>query len=135
MSTYGIGVKEVAFVGYPVTDMERSRKFYGEVLGLKESMAVEAEGGSHHWIEYDVAGVPLALAQASEEWQPNPHGGGVSLEVADMEAALAHLKENGVEPVIPIGDFPACRICVIPDPDGNGIALHQRKPNHPDHTH
>ena len=131
MSTSGIGVKEVAFVGYPVTDMEKSRAFYGGVLGLEEEMVAEDDGGTH-WVEYDIAGVPLALAKASDEWQPNPHGGGVSLEVADMEAAIAHLKENGVEPVMPIGDFPTCRICVIPDPDGNGIALHQRKQNHPD---
>lgn len=127
----GIGVKEVAFVGYPVTDMARSRAFYGGVLGLAEGLVAE-EDGDVHWVEYDVAGVPLALAKASEDWQPSPQGGGVSLEVADMEAALAHLEESGVDPTMPIGDFPTCRICVIPDPDGNGIALHQRKQHHPD---
>ena len=32
-----IGVKEVAFIGYPVTDAERSRAFYTGVLGLREA--------------------------------------------------------------------------------------------------
>jgi predicted enzyme related to lactoylglutathione lyase len=126
-----IGVKEIAFIGYPVTDMERARHFYGEVLGLEESCVIE-DGGDVHWVEYDIKGQTLALARASEQWQPNPHGGGVSLEVADLETALAHLQANGVEATMPIGDFPVCRIAVIPDPDGNGIALHQRKPHHPD---
>lgn len=128
----GIGVKEIAFVGYPVTDMERARRFYGEILGLEESLVLE-DGGDVHWVEYDIAGQVLALAQASEHWQPNPQGGGVSLEVADLESALARLKDHGVEPSMPVGDFPACRISVIPDPDGNGIALHQRKTHHPDY--
>ncbi len=130
-----IGVKEIAFIGYPVTDMARSRHFYGEILGLEESVILDGDNEDPHWVEYDIKGQTLALAKASEHWQPNPHGGGVSLEVADLEAALAHLKANGVEPSMPgIGDFPACRISVIPDPDGNGIALHQRKAHHPDFT-
>lgn len=129
----GIGVKEVAFIGYPVTDLERSRHFYGEILGLTESLAIE-DKGELHWLEYDIQGQPLALAQASDQWKPSPDGAGVALEVEDLEAAVAHLKKHGVEPVMPIGDFGACRLTVIPDPDGNGIALHSRKSHHPDYV-
>ena len=32
-----ITIKEIAFTGYPVTDMARSRAFYEGVLGLKVS--------------------------------------------------------------------------------------------------
>jgi predicted enzyme related to lactoylglutathione lyase len=127
----GIGVKEIAFIGYPVTDMERARIFYGEILGLTESEIIEGENGEIHWIEYDIQGQTLALAAASEQWQPHPQGGGVSLEVEDLNAAIEHLKSHGIEPVMPVGDFPICRISVVPDPDGNGISLHQRKPHHP----
>lgn len=129
-----IGVKEIAFVGYPVTDFERSRAFYGDLLGLKEALVME-EDGAIHWVEYDIAGGTLALAPAGDHWKPDPNGGGVSLEVEDLDAALATLKKNGVEPMMPVGDYPACRISVIQDPDGNGIALHQRKEHHPDFKH
>ena len=129
----GIGVKEIAFVGYPVSDMERSRHFYGEILGLTESQVFE-DDGDVHWVEYDIQGTTLALAKSSGEWLPHKDGAGAALAVEDLEAAVEQLKEHGVEPVMPIGDFPACRITVIPDPDGNGIALHSRKSHHPDYS-
>jgi len=127
----GIGIKELAFVGYPVTDFGKARKFYGEILGLKEEASFEHEG-ELGWLEYDVAGQTLALAKASGDWQPNPNGGGACLEVADLDQAVAHLEANGVRFVMGIQDYPVCRIALISDPDGNTLALHQRKPNHPD---
>ncbi len=129
----GIGIKEIAFHGYPVTDVAKSRQFYGEILGLRETGAVE-HGGEVAWVEFDVQGQTLAIAKSSEEWKPSPDGAGVALEVKSLERALEHLKSHGVEPVMPIGDYPLCRLSVIPDPDGNGIVLHQRKSNHPDFT-
>lgn len=128
----GIGLKELAFVGYPVTDFEKARKFYGEILGLQEGASFEHEG-ELHWLEYDLAGQTLALARASEKWSPNPNGGGACLEVADLDAAVAHLKAHNVNVVMDIQDYPICRLALITDPDGNSLALHQRKPNHPDH--
>ena len=127
-----IGVKEVAYVGYPVTDMARARNFYGRILGLQQSDVLEGENGEPHWVEYDIAGQTLAIAKSSAEWQPGPDGAGISLEVESLEDALSHLAENGIEPAMPIGDFPLCRLTVISDPDGNGIVLHQRKTDHPD---
>jgi predicted enzyme related to lactoylglutathione lyase len=125
-----IKVKEVAFTGYPVSDFARSRKFYGEALGLKEDMVIE-DGGAVHWVEYDIAGHTLALAPASPQWQPNAHGGGIALEVESLEDAIAHVEKHGSHVVVPISEFPVCRLAVITDPDGNTIALHQRKANHP----
>ncbi len=128
----GIGLVELAFIGYPVTDFAKAKKFYGEILGLKEIASFEHEG-ELHWLEYDIAGQTLALARASEQWSPNPNGGGACLEVADLDKAVAHLKENGVTIVMEIQDYPICRLALIADPDGNTLALHQRKPHHPDY--
>lgn len=33
-----------------------------------------------------------------------------------------------------IQEFPYCRMALIADPDGNTLALHQRKANHPEGT-
>ncbi len=129
----GIGFKELAFVGYPVTDFAKAKAFYGGILGLKEAMTFEHEG-QLGWLEYDLAGQTLALAKASEQWKPDPNGGGACLEVADLDQAVAHLKENGVRIVMDIQDYPVCRLALIADPDGNTVALHQRKANHPEFT-
>jgi len=128
----GIGIKELAFVGYPVTDVAKSRNFYGTVLGLKETGVVENEG-EPFWVEYDLAGQTLAIARAGGAWQPSAHGGGACLEVADLDQAIAHLKANGAPITMEIADYPVCRMALVADPDGNTLALHQRKPNHPDH--
>lgn len=125
-----IGIKEIAFIGYPVTDMDRSRKFYGDILGLTESETFEHDGKAS-WVEYEIQGQTLALAQSTDQWKPHKDGAGVGFEVESLETALDRLKEHDVFPVMPIGDFPACRLTVISDPDGNGIALHQRKSHHP----
>lgn len=129
----GIGLKELAFVGYPVTDFARARAFYGEILGLRETSAFEHEGDLH-WLEYDLAGQTLALARASEQWQPSAHGGGACLEVEDLDAAVAYLRGHGVKVVLDIQDYPVCRVALIADPDGNTLALHQRKPHHPENA-
>ncbi|MBE2181240.1 MAG: VOC family protein [Chthoniobacterales bacterium] len=127
----GIGLKELAFVGYPVTDFSKARQFYGEILGLKESLALEHEG-ELGWLEYDLAGQTLALAKASDQWKPDPNGGGACLEVEDLDRAVVHLREHGVRIAMDIQDYPACRIALVADPDGNTLALHQRKANHPE---
>lgn len=127
----GIGLKELAFVGYPVTDFEKARRFYGGILGLKETLTYDHEG-ELGWLEYDLAGQTLALAKASDQWKPNPNGGGVCMEVEDLDAAMAYLRANSVKIALDIQDYPICRLALIADPDGNTLALHQRKPNHPE---
>jgi predicted enzyme related to lactoylglutathione lyase len=127
----GIGFKELAFVGYPVSDFEQARRFYGGILGLHETLTYEHEG-ELGWLEYDLAGQTLALAKASDQWSPNPNGGGACLEVEDLDGAIAHLREKGVKIALDIQDYPICRMALIADPDGNTLALHQRKPNHPE---
>lgn len=126
-----IGLKELAFVGYPVTDFAAARRFYGDILGLKETITF-GEGDQVHWLEYDLAGQTLALATASDQWQPNPNGGGACLELHDLDAAVAYLKSKDVKVVMDTQDFPFCRMALIADPDGNTLALHQRKANHPE---
>jgi predicted enzyme related to lactoylglutathione lyase len=126
-----IGLKALTFVGYPVTDFAQARCFYGGILGLKEIITF-GEAGEIDWLEYDIAGQTLALAKASDQWQPNPNGGGACLELHDLDAAVSYLKSKAVRVVMDIQEFPYCRMALIADPDGNTLALHQRKANHPE---
>ncbi len=130
----GIGIRFAAFTGYPATDIARTRRFYGEILGLREGSVFEHEG-EVGWVEFEIpGGHTLAIARASDQWQPNPNGGGLCLEVEDLDAAVKKLEEAGVTIVMPIQDFPICRMALVADPDGNTLALHQQKPNHPERS-
>ncbi len=119
-----IGVTEIAFIGHPVADVARARAFYENVIGLKPSMAHEIQPGLW-WVEYEIGGIALAISNA---WAPTGNSGPtVALEVKDLDAALAKLKEHNVALTVPLMDSPVCRFFGIKDPDGNDIMLHQRK--------
>lgn len=131
----GIGIKELGFVGYAVNDIAESRKFYGEILGLPEGMVFDHEGEAH-WVEFIIpGGQTLAITKASEQWQPSANGGGVCFELEDLDAAVAILEKAGAKFAMTIQEFPVCRMALVFDPSGNTIALHQKKPNHPDCSH
>ena len=119
-----IRVTEIAFTGYPVTDVTRARHFYEEVLGLKSTMAHEIQPGVW-WVEYEIAGAALAITNA---WAPTGNSGPtIALEVADLDEALAHLKANNVTVTYGPMDSPVCRFFGVKDPDGNDVAIHQRR--------
>ncbi len=119
-----IQVKELAFIFHPVTDIPRARQFYEGLLGLKTGVQVEFAPGQW-WIEYDIAGQALALSNA----MPGSHtSASLTLEVADLDAALATVKSTGTPLAFEVMEFPPCRMFAIRDPDGNQIGLHQKKP-------
>jgi predicted enzyme related to lactoylglutathione lyase len=117
-----IQVKEVAFVFHPVTDIARARQFYEQLLGLKVGIKVEFSPGQW-WIEFDVAGVALAISNAV----PGTPAASLTLEVADLDGALAAVRAANVPLAFEVMEFPPCRMFAIKDPDGNQIGLHQRK--------
>ena len=79
----GIGVKAIAFVGYPVTDVDRAKDFYGRVLGLDCTMDHEVPEQRIRWIEYDIGAGTLAISNA---WAPGGQSGpSAALEVEDLD--------------------------------------------------
>jgi predicted enzyme related to lactoylglutathione lyase len=128
----GIGIKELAFIGYAVNDITEARAFYGGILGLSEGMIFEHEG-EVGWVEFNLpGGQTLAITKATEQWQASEHGGGACFEVDDLDAAVAAVEAAGVRVVLPPQEYPVCRLALIADPSGNTIAIHQKKPNHPE---
>ena len=119
-----IQVTEIAFIGYPVTDMSRARAFYEGVLGLKTAATFDHE--EKQWIEYDIAGATLAITNMSPDWKPSTSGPGVALEVADFAAAMADLRAAGAKFIIEPMDSPVCHMAVVTDPDSNSVCLHRR---------
>jgi predicted enzyme related to lactoylglutathione lyase len=117
-------IKNIAFVGIPVTDMKPAREFYEDVLGLK----VSDEMMNGKWIEYSIGEDTLAVANVSEQWMPSDQGTGAAFEVENFDEAIKHLKEQQVHFAAEPFETPCCRMAVIQDPNGNKLIIHKLKP-------
>jgi catechol 2,3-dioxygenase-like lactoylglutathione lyase family enzyme len=115
-------IKELAFVVYPVSDMDRARRFYERTLGLKLESNFQNE-----WIEYDLKGTTFAVTTMDAEHQPGTGGALVAFEVDDVEFVIERLRFLEVKLVKELQTTPVCQFAVIHDPDGNELVIHQRK--------
>jgi uncharacterized protein len=111
----------VVWFEIPVTDMARSKTFYGEVLGRA---LVDEEGGPN-----PMAVIPgkddKAVAGHLYPGKPAASGSGptIHLAVADLEAAIARVPASGGSVQSPIIQIPAGRFAYCLDPDGNSFGL------------
>ena len=117
-------IKNIAFVGIPVTDIPRARKFYEQLLGL----VVSDEMLDGKWIEYAVGDHTLAIANVGEEWKPSDQGASAAVEVEDFDEAINHLRDEGVRFAAEPFETPCCHMAVVQDPDGNKLMIHKLKP-------
>ena len=104
--------QRLAFVALPVRDVEISRRFYGQLVGLAQVDAVT----------FDFAGVPLRLvADARRAGGPT----GLVFHVADVDDAAARMVTFRTADVraTPLG-----RAVTIRDPDGNTFDFLQSPP-------
>ena len=114
-------IKNIAFVGIPVTDMKRAREFYENVLGL----TVSDDMMRGQWIEYAVGDDTLAIANVGEQWTPSNEGTSAALEVENLEEAIAEFEQRKI--AYDKVDSPVCRMAIIEDPDGNKLIIHKLK--------
>ena len=114
-------IKNIAFVGIPVTDMKRAREFYENVLGL----TVSDDMMRGRWIEYAVGDDTLAIANVGEQWTPSNEGTSAALEVENLEEAIAEFEQRKI--AYDKVDSPVCRMAIIEDPDGNKLIIHKLK--------
>jgi predicted enzyme related to lactoylglutathione lyase len=116
---------ELAFTGYPVTNIAAAREFYEGALRLTPASVFEGEHGS--WIEYEIGPGVLAISNLSAgQWKPSPSGPCAALEVEDFDAAISALREKRVRFTVEPFATPVCRMAVISDPDGNSLTIHKR---------
>ena len=122
-----IEVERTDFVSVPVTDLTRSRSFYGETLGLP------LVSGDEGWPEYQLGeNISLYLVDPTNigrEFE-GPHTSSIALRVADVEAAQRALEAKGVEFVAEPFDTGVCHMAIFHDPDGNTLMLHRRYAPH-----
>ena len=115
--------EKIAFVHYPVRDLERAFKFYREVLGFK--LLIQHE----EWVEFELGGQRLALRLidpiASKPGDMHPHGAMVWLEARPIEKMVKNLKNNKVIFINEIQHLSYGKTAVFKDPDDNPIGLYE----------
>ena len=126
-----IEVERVDYVRVPVTDIAAAKRFYGELLGLRQS----PNSPHDDWVEYEAGNVTLAVMTPhthdyeSSALPPST----IALRVADVAGAKAKLEEAGLE-VADMWDSGVCNGAGVSDPSGNRILLHRRYAQYPDGT-
>jgi predicted enzyme related to lactoylglutathione lyase len=115
-------IHSMAFTVYPVAEMERSRRFYEEKLGLMPGDCFEGA-----WCEYDVGGGTFAITTIDMGHAPGAKGAVVGFEVDDLDSVIMALKTKAVSFVTDVMETPVCRMAVIEDPDGNHLTIHKSK--------
>ncbi len=114
-------------------DVERSRRFYSEVLGGETVMAGEPSFVrlANSWIIINVGGGPtedkpeVVLETPSD---PNRTSSFLNIRVADIQAVYDEWSARGAEFLTPPQDRGAEIRCYIRDPDGHLIEVGQTNP-------
>ncbi len=115
-------VEHVDFWAVPVTDMERSKRFYGDTLGLPQT----GDGGFPEFQLGDNGFLYLLDLSAIGGGFRAPHDAGFALRVADVHESRKELEEKGVQFNGEVLDTGVCHMAFLADPDGNQIVLHRR---------
>ena len=123
-------IHELGHVVLYVRDIERSRRFYRDVLGWKEipgapmkAVAAFSAGRTHHEL------LLIEVGPAAHPQPPEPRVGmyhfGLKVGESDDElrAALKDLEANNV-PIVGTADHGVTHSLYIKDPDGNEIELY-----------
>jgi catechol 2,3-dioxygenase-like lactoylglutathione lyase family enzyme len=115
-------VERTDFISVPVTDMERSKQWYGETLGLER---VNDGGFPEYQLGENVSLYLLDMAAIGQSFT-GPHTASIALRVPDVEAARKELESRGIVFEGETLDTSVCHMAPFRDPDGNVLMLHRR---------
>jgi catechol 2,3-dioxygenase-like lactoylglutathione lyase family enzyme len=113
----------VSVVSIPVSDQDRAKKFYTDVLGFQQLADAEMKPDMR-WVHLSApdGGATITLVT----WFPTmPPGStrGLVLEIEDVDTWHTNLAAHGYDFPDGIRHEPWGRYITIEDPDGNGIVL------------
>jgi predicted enzyme related to lactoylglutathione lyase len=118
---------KLELVAVPVSDVDRAKTFNTEQVGFNADVDVQVSE-TMRFVQLTPPGSGCSISIGTEIMQTEPGSvQGLQLVVPDIEAAHAHLRDNGVE-VSEIQDFPWGRFVFFNDPDGNGWAVQKVPP-------
>ena len=116
-------LKSLADVSYPVSDWQRSKKFYSETLGLPVAAFITDEVG---WMEFgqkDAAHLAISMWYGPEPFPANANSVAAVFSVENAYDAVDELRRRGVrcEDVVSIPHM--VTYANIFDPDGNRLQV------------
>lgn len=111
-----------------VSDLEQSRRFYCEALGLTELRRIENDKGRYTLVFLAAPGDESAQVELTYNWDEQGYGGGrnfghLAYQVEDIYATCARLMQLGVTINRPPRDG---RMAFVRSPDRISIELLQR---------
>jgi len=118
--TSTLNVSQIDHCSVIITDVERSRRFYRDVLGLKEIPKPSTFDFVAVWFDLGNQHVHLLLKDKPDTISPRHF----ALRVKDVPAARNYFRERGV-PVQEATPIPGADRFFIADPDGNRIEIIQ----------
>jgi catechol 2,3-dioxygenase-like lactoylglutathione lyase family enzyme len=116
----GLDVTQIDHVSVVITNLERSRRFYRDVLGLKEISKPKTFTFSVLWFDLGNQHLHLLLRPGPDSVSPRHF----ALRVKDARAARAHFHDHGIatDETTPI---PHCDRFFVSDPDLNRVEVIQ----------
>lgn len=115
---------QLSIVSVPVSDQERAKIFYRDILGFHVVREADMEGNpGRRWIQMKP---PSGLSGISlVSWfDAMPPGSlqGIVLDTSDIDRARDKLSANGLD-ITPVQEANWGRFATFRDPDGNGWIL------------
>lgn len=119
-----MSIDSFEIISVPVTDQQRSKAFYRDVLGF-ELIRESPMGAGMSWIQLAPRGQSVTIALVTWFDQMKPGGlQGVMVNTTDIDAEHAVLRSRGLE-LTEIKQEPWGRYAMFSDLDGNGWILRQ----------
>ena len=124
-----VKVKKLGHLTFQVSDVERTVRFWTQVMGFKE---VERNEGGIVFLRFGPDHHSIAIVQGAAKSRPKPEAGlnigHLAFEVENIDVLLAardYLKENKIPIVFEGRKGPGCNISLhLMDPDGYEFELY-----------
>ena len=121
----------VQVVSLPVSDQDRARDFYVDVLGFELLRDAEMQPGLR-WVQVAPPGGDTTLTLVTWfETMPAGSNRGLVLETDDLDGDVARLRGRGLEFPDGVQEAPWGRFVTLSDPDGNGLVLQATRARRP----
>jgi glyoxylase I family protein len=115
-----IQITQIDHVSVLITDVERSRRFYRDLLGLKEIAKPRTFTFVVLWFDLGNQQLHLLLKDQPDTRSPRHF----ALRVKNVQQARNYMRERGI-PMDETTPIPGCDRFFIHDPDGNRIEIIQ----------
>jgi predicted enzyme related to lactoylglutathione lyase len=118
-----MAISKVQLFSIPVSDQDRARDFYVNVLGLEVRSDTQL-GPDMRWVMVAPPGAQTGITLVT--WFDTMPAGslrGLVLETGDLDGDVERITGHGVTIANGIEDAPWGRFVQFDDPDGNGIVL------------